>query len=126
LHGKEGVDGSSPSEGFEKASKWPFLLPRRDTTDSRPTRKPSPKLVPTCEPERFLGLNRGIREHRAPPCEGGARRWVITAVRVVQRCPAVAQVSPGGDGRGLVFARVCARVHIIDKRVRTQRKTADG
>jgi hypothetical protein len=26
LHGKEGVDGSSPSEGFTKASKWPFFL----------------------------------------------------------------------------------------------------
>ena len=26
-HGKEGVDGSSPSEGFQKVSKWPFFLP---------------------------------------------------------------------------------------------------
>jgi len=27
-HGKEGVDGSSPSEGFKKASKWPFSMVR--------------------------------------------------------------------------------------------------
>jgi hypothetical protein len=26
-HGKEGVNGSSPSEGFTKVSKCPFLLP---------------------------------------------------------------------------------------------------
>ena len=45
-HGKEGVDGSSPSEGLENASKWRFLLPRRNTTGSRATRNLSPRPVP--------------------------------------------------------------------------------
>jgi hypothetical protein len=30
-HGKEGVDGSSPSEGFTKGQQMAFLLPQRRT-----------------------------------------------------------------------------------------------
>jgi hypothetical protein len=46
LHGKEGVDGSSPSEGFRKGQQMAFLLPLNDTTRPRPNRNLSPRLVP--------------------------------------------------------------------------------
>jgi len=34
LHGKEGVDGSSPSEGFEKPCKWGFPLSGPDAASA--------------------------------------------------------------------------------------------
>ena len=46
LIGKEGVDGSSSSEGFRKGQQMAFLWPRRDTTSSRSTLNPSPSAVP--------------------------------------------------------------------------------
>ena len=46
LHGKEGVDGSSPSEGSQKASKWPFLLPQGRTPIARASLNLSPRSVP--------------------------------------------------------------------------------
>ena len=45
-HGKEEVDGSRPSEGLRKASKWPFLLPRRRTYIARASLNLSPRSLP--------------------------------------------------------------------------------
>ena len=45
-HGKEGVDGSSPSEGFSKGQQMAFLLPRRRTYVARSPLNLSPRSVP--------------------------------------------------------------------------------
>src|SRR5712692_6958722 len=46
-HGKEGVDGSSPSEGFTKGQQMAFLFPRRSKYIARASLSPSPKSVPS-------------------------------------------------------------------------------
>ena len=93
LHGKEGVDGSSPSEGFRKGQQMAFCCPGaiRRTLD-RPATCPQ-DLSPTLGPEHLLGLNRGIGRHRAPPYEGGAlssiRGWPSrTTPGMCRRAPA--------------------------------------
>src|SRR5258706_23371 len=45
-HGKEGVDGSSPPEGFIKGQQMAFLLPRRRTYVARASLNLSPRSVP--------------------------------------------------------------------------------
>jgi hypothetical protein len=44
--GKEGVDGSSPSEASEKASKWPFFVAIKRYGRSRSPRGLSPRPAP--------------------------------------------------------------------------------
>jgi hypothetical protein len=46
LHGKEGVDGSSPSEGFKRGQQMAFLLPKRRTPITRSSLNLSPRSVP--------------------------------------------------------------------------------
>src|SRR5262249_21215301 len=70
LHGKEGVDGSSPSEGFEKASKWPFLLPRRGTTGSRSTRNCPQDLSPKVRARASSWLEQSDRRAQSTSCIG--------------------------------------------------------
>src|SRR5580765_1821482 len=67
LHGKEGVDGSSPSESFGKGQQMAFLLPLREMTLSRATGNLSPRPVPSVKDGHLLGLNNRIEGHGAPP-----------------------------------------------------------
>jgi hypothetical protein len=46
LDGKEGVSGSSPEEGFTKASKWSFLSPGWFSCGSLIVSRPIPKTYP--------------------------------------------------------------------------------
>jgi len=72
--GKEGVDSSSPSEGFTKGQQanGPFCcLSGVRPSLERPSTCPQ-GLSPTSREPGGLGLSKGIRLHRAPPCRGGA------------------------------------------------------
>jgi hypothetical protein len=51
-HGKEGVDGSSPSEGFTKGQQMAVLLPQARTTRS----STAPQSVPKICPQHCRGL----------------------------------------------------------------------
>ena len=64
LHGKEGVDGSSPSEGFAKGQQVAFLLPG----GSLAAMETCPQdLPPRSKLRTRIGLNRRFTRHRAPP-----------------------------------------------------------
>src|SRR5262249_3516635 len=67
LHGKEVVDGSSPSEGVTKGQQMAVLLSRHRTQVARLTLNLAPRLVPKCCGARDLGLERGLGDCRAPP-----------------------------------------------------------
>ena len=73
VHGKEEVDGSSPSEGFTKASKWPFLLPQRRAPIARSSLNLSPRSVPNISG----GLNSWLEQGRL----------TASSTSVVGRCP---------------------------------------
>jgi len=55
-HGKEGVDGSSPSEGFTKGPANGFSLPRRHTYIARASLNLSPRSVPNISGAREFWL----------------------------------------------------------------------
>ena len=74
FHGKEGVDGSSPSEGFRKGQQMAFFVAL--IRDTRPLGAPATcpqNLSPTLREASKRGLNRRFARHRAPPWNGGAR-----------------------------------------------------
>jgi hypothetical protein len=57
VHGKEGVDGSSPSEGFTKGQQWTFLfVPSGEVLVDL-----SRRSVPTAAVRPSLGLNKTLR-----------------------------------------------------------------
>src|SRR5215207_1935936 len=56
LHGKEGVDGSSPSEGFVKGQQMAFFVPRSRTRIARGSPNLSPRSVPNISGVRELWL----------------------------------------------------------------------
>ena len=59
---------------LEKASKWPFLLPRGVCPAlGRPSTCPQ-DLSPASGLSPILGLNRRVPEHRAPPWRGSTRQ----------------------------------------------------
>src|SRR3954451_4466990 len=81
VHGKEGVNGSSPAEGSAKASKWPFLLPQRCTHGARASLNLSPRSIPNiAEPLEFW-----LEQ----------RRVTSSSTSVVQRASAVVPAAPG-------------------------------
>ena len=67
-HGKEGVDGSSPSEGFTKGQLmafWCCLLARKMLN---PCPRTCPQdLSPAGRTRSSSGLNRRLEDHRVPP-----------------------------------------------------------
>jgi hypothetical protein len=81
FHGKEGVDGSSPSEGFKKASKWPFLLPGCCTHVPRRPLNLSPGPVPSITDGESLWLEQ--------------RLWEPQSTSVLERGSNKAQPTPG-------------------------------
>jgi hypothetical protein len=73
FHGKEGVDGSRLSEGFEKGPQL-ALFGTCESADRRcrlPTTCPQ-DLSPALRRLYVLGLNRTLRQRGVPPCDGGA------------------------------------------------------
>src|SRR6476661_9260151 len=75
FHGKEGVDGSSPSEGFTKGQLmafWCCLLARK-MLNPRPRTCPQ-DLSPAARTRSSSGLNRRLEDHRVPPRSRGAQR----------------------------------------------------
>jgi hypothetical protein len=70
-HGKEGVDGSSPSEGFTKGQEMAFCVALSGTEDPQ---EPVPKICPQAGKRlQRSGLNTGPQDHRAPPLQRGPR-----------------------------------------------------
>jgi hypothetical protein len=96
-----------------KASKWPFLLRRHDTTGSRPTRNLSPRSVPTFESEHLPGLNRGIADHRAPPVEGDALFVRCRSRALTRRSPASPPPSATRHLAGRVTSAKEAVTHLL-------------
>jgi hypothetical protein len=70
-HGKEGVDGSSPSEGFTKGQVMAFFVASGGTAP--PTTCPQ-ELSPYISSRAAFGLSTQIADHRAPPLKGGTRQ----------------------------------------------------
>jgi hypothetical protein len=70
FHGKEGVDGSSPSEGSEKASKWPFLLPRVALEGQARPENLSPRAVPEFRGDASIWLERSAGRAQSTSIEG--------------------------------------------------------
>jgi hypothetical protein len=91
LHGKEGVGGSSPPEGFRKGQQMAFFVAfdAIRCVPDRPSTCPS-DLSPSLELRCLLGLNTGIGDHGAPPSEEGAPR-------LVRRGRASAPKEPNGE-----------------------------
>jgi len=52
FHGKEGVDGSSPSEGFTKGQQMGFLVASGGATRRGRAREPVPKICPQAHERR--------------------------------------------------------------------------
>ena len=78
LHGKEGVDGSSPLEGFRKGQQIAFFVVT--TRDARSLRRPQP--VPRTRPQRRrrhprLASAPASRGGRLPPLRGGTPRRTL-------------------------------------------------
>jgi hypothetical protein len=75
LHGKEGVDGSSPSEGFAKGQQMALFCASASADRRR-------RLPPTCPQDLspalrrlfVLGLNGSLLQGGVPPCRRGAPR----------------------------------------------------
>src|SRR5437870_13502656 len=65
-HGKEAVDGSSPSEGFITKGQQVAFVPQQCTPIARASLNLSPRAVPTSQELRSFGLSQGARLHRAP------------------------------------------------------------
>src|SRR5262249_16800810 len=81
LHGKEGVDGSSPSEGSGKGQQMAVFvaLTRYERLFDRPSTYPhdlSTRFKLAC----LLGLSRGIGDPRAPPRRGREGANVVCPV----------------------------------------------
>ena len=61
LHGKEGVDGSSPSEGFTKAQQMAFFVASSGWWGLHFNSKTCPQnLSPECDRLQRSGLNRSF------------------------------------------------------------------
>jgi hypothetical protein len=79
--GKEGVDGSSPSEGFTKGQQNGLSCCREGARTSleRPSTCPQ-DLSPASTLPRITGSDRRFADRRAPPCEGGAQGQLLKTV----------------------------------------------
>jgi hypothetical protein len=61
LHGKEGVDGSSPSEGFRKGQQMALFVASAVYTPSLEHPSACPQdLSPTSQVPSILGLSKGV------------------------------------------------------------------
>ena len=123
VHGKEGVDGSSPSEGFRKGQQMASLLPRRDTTGSRAPLNLSPRPVPSVRARGCSWL--GHRDRRAEStsylgrCSNVFFRAEIVGVGVMHDARStdadlMRKVRVAGDARWRYRPRTCphARMYL--------------
>ena len=86
-HGKEGIDGSSPSEGFKKVSKWPFLRRQGAQLALMGQRNCPQNLSPPPRPRPRCGFGKRFFARRAPP-------WMGRGSYVFPRRPAHCKVLP--------------------------------
>jgi hypothetical protein len=71
LHGKEGVDGSSPSEGFRKGQQMALFVASACNVLSFSRPQPVPRTrSPTLREASGLGLNRSLRTRRSHSING--------------------------------------------------------
>jgi hypothetical protein len=72
LHGKEGVDGSSPSEGLLKGQQMDFFVSLDGVTGPlEPPETRSPRSDPNITLVLATWLEQSVWLHRAPPSNGG-------------------------------------------------------